>query len=219
MRRFVDGSEVFQMNGWIEHKARRLLIVGALAFAVGAPTVACMGGGEEASDDDDAAGDDDDDDKAEEFDAAEALKGTWQVKPHPDDLRELKVINEAMRPKGDKDKLKKKLSPPPTADELKLFDEVRKMPKNSPELEFLKSMIAIMKDARLKIDDKTYVLTVADKNTTMQYTMTEKSGETAKVTVTNGSSEEKHELTFKGSDEIAVAITSPRPQNLVFKRR
>jgi len=175
-----------------------------------------MGGGEEASDDDDAAGDDDD---AEEFDAAEALKGNWQVKPHPDDLRELKVINEAMKPKGDKEKLKKKLKPGPTPAELKLFDDVRKMPKDSPELEFLKAMIKIMKDARVEIDDKTYVLTVADDKITMQYTMTEKSGETAKVEITNGGNKEKHELTFKGNDEIAVAITSPRPQNLVFVRK
>jgi len=175
-----------------------------------------MGGGEEASDDDDAAGDDD---EAEEFDAAEALKGNWQVKPHKDDMRELKLISIAMKPKGDKEMLKKKMKPAPTADELKLFDEIKKMPKDNPELQFMKQMIKIMKDARVKIDDSTYVLTMAEDSLTFQYKMTDKGDHSAKVELTNGGNTEKHELTFKGNDEIGVAITSPRPQNLVFIRK
>ncbi len=207
------------MNAWIEHKARRLIIVGALAFAVGAPTVACMGGGDDVASDDDDAGDDDDD-KADGFDAAEAIKGTWQVRPHADDMRELKIIDMAMRPKGNKEMLKKRLKPPPTADDLKLFDEIRKMPKDSPDIQFLKSMIKMMKDARLVIDDSTYVLTIADDSQTMQYTMSDKGEDSCKVSIKNGpGGDEEHELTFDGDKIINVKITSPRPQNLVFARK
>jgi len=205
------------MNAWIEHKARRLLIVGALAFAVGIPTIACTGGGEEASDDDDAG---DDDDAPEEFDAADAIQGSWQVQPHKDDLRQLKIIDMAMKPKIDKKKFKAKLKPPPSADEEKMFDEIRKLDKNSPDVKFMKSMIKMMKNARLDIDDSTYKLTVEDDTQTMQYEITDKGENTAKIKLSNGpGGDEKHELTWDGNDKIDVKITEPRPQNLVFKRK
>lgn len=205
------------MNAWIEHKARRLMIVSALALAVGIPTIACTGGSEDvSSDDDDAAGDDDE----KEFDAAESLKGNWKVKPHDDDLRGLRIIDQALKPGGSKEKLKKKLKPPPTADELKMFAELQALPKDSADVKFLQSILKIMKDAKVKIDGKNYVLTVAEDSQTFPYEITDKGDHTAKISITDGpGGDEKHELTWDGEDTIDVKITHPRPQNLVFVRR
>ncbi len=102
-------------------------------------------------DDDDAAGDDDDDKAGGEDNAR--LKGNWKVKPHADDMRELKVMEMALRPNGSKDKLKQKMKPPPNKDELALYDEVRELANGSADRAFLSAMMAIIKGAKVEIAD------------------------------------------------------------------
>lgn len=195
------------MNGWIERKAKRMVLAGVLAFAVGAPTLACMGGAEDGS-------------GGGESDLKSKLKGTWQVKPHPDEIRPLKVIAIAIRPNGNEEMLKKQLQPPPNAEELKLFQEVKRRGKNDPEVKFYAQMIELMKGATLVIDDSNWTYTIGSDKAVMPYTVHESSGSTMKITLSNTpAGTEDWTLNFSGDSKIDLQNTRPSDQRLVFQRK
>lgn len=218
------------MNVRLEHSARRILMAGGLAVALLVPTLACMGGGDsfDAVPIPDAPGEDagekpdeGSNDGGGEADAKAKLLGTWQVKPRPEDLRQLKVISIALRPNGTPQMVKKQLgSPPPTPEEVALFKDVQKLPADDPDRKFLQSMIQMMKDARLVVDQDKWHYTFGGDTVSMGWTVDDHSGDTMKVTLTGGpGGTEKHTLTFKGSDQVDVHITAPKEQHLVFARK
>jgi len=206
------------MNAWIEHKAQRLLLAGALAFAVGAPTLACMGG-DTASEDgaDDAAPDAGDDGGEEAADAAGTMVGTWRVKPAEADLRVLKIINMAINnPKANEQMLQKKIKPPPSAEEIAMFNELKKADPNSPEVEFARLQIQMMREARLEIDDKKWTLDLAGEKQSYSYKVKSSSEDEVVVELDTG---ETNTLRFSDDDNCTVEInTNGQTMELQFAR-
>lgn len=189
------------MSTWIDRKARRLLLAGALAFAVGAPTVACMGGGttEEGGGDEGGGGD-----EAAPKDVQEKALGNWTVQPSKEDMRMLKIFNMALNPKMNVDQFKEKLQPPPTPEEVELFKQVQTLPPDSPEAQFVKMQIKMMKESLLEITESKWILTMGGEKDEWTYSVVSKDDTTLTVKLDSG---ETNTLTFKSDDKIAVKIT------------
>lgn len=205
------------MSSWIDQSARRLLIAGALAFAVGAPTIACMGG-DSATEDDGGGGDGDGDGGGDEAKSAQDRSlGNWQVQPSPDDMRLLKIINMGLNPKMNEAQFKQKLKPPPKPEEIAMFNDIKKVPANSPEAEFLKMQIKAMKDSNLEITEKKWVLSMAGDKDEWSYTVQSDNGDELKVKLDSG---ETNTLKFMSDDKIKVTISDPGgSMDLQFKRK
>ena len=211
------------MSTWIEHSARRLVIAGALAFAVGAPTIACMGGdstsdeaggGDEGGDADEGG---DDDGGGEEQDAKARALGNWTVVPAKEDARKLKIISMGLQPKSTEERLKKTLKPPPTAEELTMYREVKKVDPKSPEAQFLKLQIKMMKDSNLEISESKWVLEMGDEKDEWSYTVQSSSADELVVKLDSG---ETNTLTFVKDDMIKVNIKDDGGEmDLRFKRK
>ena len=206
------------MSSWIDQSARRLLIAGALAFAVGAPTIACMGGDSATEDDgggDDAGGDDGGGEEAQKAQARSL--GNWQVQPSKDDMRLLKIINMGLNPKMSEAQFKQKLKPPPSAQEVAMFNDIKKVPANSPEAEFLKMQIKAMKDSNLEITEKKWVLSMAGDKDEWSYTVEKETEDELTVKLDSG---ETNTLKFMSDDKIKVTISDAGgSMDLQFKRK
>ena len=193
------------MSSWIDQSARRLLIASALAFAVGAPTIACMGG--DSATEDDGGGDDGggDDGGGEDAKMAQAKSlGNWQVQPSKDDMRLLKIINMSLNPKMNEASFKQKLKPPPSAAEVQMFNDFKSLPANSPEAEFLKMQIKAMKESNLEITEKKWVLSMAGDKDEWSYTVTSETADELTVKLDSG---ETNKLKFLSDDKIKVTIS------------
>ena len=205
------------MSSWIDQSARRLLIAGALAFAVGAPTIACMGGDSATEDDGGGGGDDGDGGGDEAKSAQDRSLGNWQVQPSPDDMRLLKIINMGLNPKMTEEQFKQKLKPPPKPDEIAMFKDIKKVPPNSPDAEFLKMQIQAMKDSNLEITKSKWILSMAGDKDEWSYTVQDDSGDELKVKLDSG---ETNTLKFLSDDKIMVTITEgSQSMQLQFKRK
>lgn len=204
------------MSSWIDQKARRLLIAGALAFAVGAPTIACMGGetsGDEAGGDD--GGDDGGGDEAKK--ASEKLLGSWQVQPSKEDFRLLKIINMALNPKMNLAKFKEKMKPPPNQAEIAQFEEFKKLPPDSPEAQFLKMQIKMMKESNLEITDSKWILDVAGEKDEWTYTIDSETDDSVTVKLSSG---ETNTLKFLNDNKLQVKIKDAGGEmELMFARK
>jgi len=195
-------------------KARRLLLAGAIAFATGAPTIACMGGDGGTTD---AAGDDDDDDgggKEESGGIEDGLIGSFQVQPSPEMLRELKILNAAVNGRPPP----KNIKPPMGPDDKKMFREAKQA--SGGEKEYIKGQIKLMKGARVTFkSDGSGKYDFDGGNNPFKYTLSGASGNTAKITMNyDHGTVEKANLTLKGSD-VHAEFTSPRATSIVFKRK
>ena len=80
--------------------------------------------------------------------------------PAKEDARKLKIISMGLQPKSTEERLKKTLKPPPTAEELTMYREVKKVDPKSPEAQFLKLQIKMMKDSNLEISESKWVLEI-----------------------------------------------------------
>lgn len=189
------------MSSWIDHKARRMLLAGALAFAVGAPTIACMGG--ETSSDEGGGDDGGDDGGDEAMDAQAKSIGNWQVQPSPEDMRLLKIINMALNPKMDVAKFKQKMKPPPSDAEVAQFKELQSIPANSPEAQFLKTQIKMMKESNLEITDSKWILAVGGEKDEWTYTVESQTDDSVTVKLSSG---ETNTLNFVNDNKIKVKI-------------
>ncbi len=202
------------MSSWIDQSARRMLLAGALAFTVGAPTIACMGGdstSEEGGDDGDGGGED------EAKDAYAKSLGNWSVQPSKEDLRTLKVIDMGLKPKIKESDFKAKLKPPPTDQELALFREIKKLPKDSPEAQFMKMQIKAMKQSNLEITEDTWTLDMAGEKEVWKYTVVSSDDTVVTVKLDSG---ETNTLTFVKDDKVKVKISDAGgSMELVFKRK
>ncbi len=197
------------MNAWVQHKARRLVFAGAVAFAVGAPTIACMGGDTAVSDDGDGDGDGDGDD--DDDDGAQAkLQGDWRYFPVEEELRTLKVINAAISGKAKQlEKLK-----PLSSDEQAMYDDFKRRSKGDPEVAIVKEMIGSMKGATVTFDGDNFSLTNDGGKSESEYEITSESGNSATVVVEDGPTGERetHKLKFindtKIEDEVSTSSGS-----------
>lgn len=184
---------------------RRLFVALALATAVGAPTIACMGGGSA------------DTEKGKSWTAAKAMIGTWRILPTDEELRELTIISMAI--KGNK-KGFDKLKPPATAEEKAIYTEIRaKAEAGDPEIIAVGEMIDHMKTAKVEITDSNYIQSVGSDTNTYSYTVDSKTKKQVKLTLKGGGAPEKHTLNFEGKDKIRVKVTAPYQLNMTFKRK
>lgn len=186
------------MSIWSDRKARRTLLAGGLALAVGLPTLACTGGTTEGGGD--AGGGEE---AAPKDTQAKAL-GNWQVQPSKEDMRMLKIFNMALNPKIQLDEFKQKLQPPPTPEEIELFKQVQQLDPSSPEAQFVKMQIKMMKESNLEITESKWVLEMGGERDEWTYSVVEKTDTTLTVKLDSG---ETNTLTFKSDDKIAVKIT------------
>lgn len=205
------------MTGFVGSQARRLLIAGALAFAVGVPTIACMGdtsGGDDVEENDGDDGDDGGDDKADEGgDGIEsAMIGSFKVQPSEAALRELQIINAAISGKP----------PPKKLGELKgadktLYQTAKKA--SGAEKEYMKTQIKMMKGARVTFSKGGSGKYDFDGGTNpFDWSSSNVSDSSLNITMKydHGVVEEA-KLTLKGGD-LHAHFTSPRETDIVFKK-
>ncbi len=208
------------MSTWFEHSARRLVVAGALAFAVGAPTLACMGGGGTTEEDgggaDDGGADDGGADEASKS-AHQRSVGTWQVQPSKEDMRQLKILNMALNPKIKEAQFKQKLKPPPSNDELALFRQVKQVPPNSPDAQLVRMQIKMMKESRLTITEAKWTMEMGGDKQEWSYTVVSDSPDTVKVKLDSG---EESTLKFVNDNKIHVTLVDQgKTMELQFARK
>jgi len=206
------------MTEWVGSKARRLLLAGAIAFATGAPTIACMGGdsgGGETTDGDHGGDEKPKDDGGAKKDKGieSALISTFKVQPSPEMLRELKILNAAVNGKPPPKKIKPPMGPP----DKKMYNEAKKA--SGGEKEYIKSQIKLMKGARVTFEKGGKGKYVFDGGENpFKWTISNASAKSADIVMTyDHGTVEKAELKLKGSD-IHAHFTSPRPTDIVFKK-
>ena len=199
------------MRSWTNTKMRRVMWAGALAVTVGLPTLACSG----SSDSEDAVEEVVEEDDS--FDPEEAIVGTWMIQPEKAQLRELKILDFAInKPKTGVEQLKKRLKPPPTEAEIITFKELRKADPSSPEVEFAKMYLEMLKSARLEISSSKWTLDMAGEKDSWGYTIESKTDDALKVKLESG---EVNELSFANEDLIDVEIKQQGESlRLRFKR-
>ena len=183
------------MTLWLETKARRLTLAAAVAFAVGVPTLACTGSADVAED---VA-----DEPAEDGLAAKSV-GNWRVKPSDEELRQLKILDMAINKEGSNvGMLQKKLKPPPTPEEIATFELLKSMDPNSPDMQFAKMQLEMMKSANLEITSSKWNLTFGGETESWSYTVQSESGSKLVVKLDSG---EVNELNFVDDDNIKVTL-------------
>ncbi len=203
------------MTEWVGSKARRLLLAGAVAFTMGAPTIACMGGDTSGGDDDgteeDGGGDEGGDEKG--GDGIESgMIGSFKVQPSEDALRELQIINAAINGKPPPKKLQ-----PLKAPEKDLYQSAKKA--SGGEKEYMKSQIKLMKGARVTFSKGGSGKYDFDGGSnSFDWTTSNVKGDSASITMKyDHGVVEKADLTLKGKD-LHAHFTSPRATDIVFKK-
>jgi len=185
------------MTNWFTQTGRRLFIGAGLAFAIGAPTIACMGGDEVAEDGDEDGTDDGED--GEEEEAGNRMVGTWQMQPDENSLRELRVIDAVLNPSP----AKKKGLEPLTAEDQKIFKEWKNK-KSGPEADLMRAQIKFMKGSQFTFtDDQVTVAFGSEKMPAVDYTV---ESDSDKKTVLKfdpglGNGMETHAITWKSKDK------------------
>jgi hypothetical protein len=205
------------MKAWIEQKMRRLLVAGAVAFTVGAPTIACMGGevsdGAGPSDDGPAGDDDGDDDDAQG--AKAKLQGTWRYFPVEEELRTLKIINAAL---SGRKKAIEKLKPL-NAEEQATYDEFKGLSKDDPMAQAMSEIIKVMKGATIEFDGDSFKLSNPDGTTTTTFEVKSESGDKATIVIAEGPTgeEETHELEFVSNSKVEDHVTTTSGAQFFFE--
>jgi len=207
------------MTEWVGSKARRLLLAGAIAFATGAPTIACMGG-DSGGETDGGGGNDNNgggggnggggETKADGVEGA--IIGTFRVTPSDEALRELKILNAAVNGKPPP----KNIKPPFGPKDKKTYQDAKRA--SGGEKEYIKGQLNLMKGARVTFEKGGKGKYVFDGGENpFNWTLSGASGKkgTIKMNYDHGVSEEGT-ITLKGS-ELHVHFTKPRPTDIIFK--
>jgi hypothetical protein len=200
------------MRSWTNIKVRRLMLAGAVALTVGLPILACGGGADRADPVKETIVEEDDG-----LDPEQAIVGVWMIQPEATQLRELKIIDFAVnRPDTKLGQLKKRLKPPPTEAEIKTYNELRAADPNSPEIDFAKMYLDMLKSARLEITSSKWALDLAGEQDSWTYTVQGKTADSLTVKLEDGS---VNKLVFKDEDHVDVQLTQGgQTLDLGFKR-
>ncbi len=152
-------------------------------------------------------------------DPAATIQGDWKVFPNDADLRVLKVLSVALDAQGNEQELQNKLTPPPTADEIKQFHDLKaaiKANPDDPSVKWARDLIAMIKNTEMNVTGTEVTLSVEDVPQTWTYTVDSASLNNLLLTL---SSNEKLTFVFDSPDTMRLTRVSGQNQAAMsFKR-
>jgi hypothetical protein len=152
-------------------------------------------------------------------DPATTVQGTWKVYPSDEDLRQLKILNLALDTTSTEADLGKRLTPPPTADETKQYNDLKaaiKANPNDPSVKMAEDIIKMMKNTEMTVTGTEVTLSIDGNPSTWTYTVDSASTNNLQLTL---SSNEKQSYVFEGPDMMRLTMgTPPNEYKLRFNR-